>query len=84
MFELTLNVQVYVGCPSTREFIIVCLGSRGPGQIKIFPQNKNFPPWSYPDAAAAGAAADAASAATACIYYVIIGGALRAPLYLES
>ena len=26
------------------EFTKVCLGSRGPGQIKISPQNKNFPP----------------------------------------
>ena len=40
----------------------IARGSRGPGQIKISPQNKNFPPWSYPDAAAAGAAAAAASA----------------------
>ena len=42
--------------------------------------NRNLSPWSYPDAAAAGAAADAASAATVCIYYAIIGGALRAPV----
>ena len=52
------------------------LGSRGPRQIK------NMSPWSYPDAAAAGAAADAASAAASavCIYYVIILGALHAPV----
>ena len=73
-----MNVHLYFW-----EFTIVCLGSRGPGQIKISPPNKNFPPWSYPDAAAAGAAADAASAATVCIYHAIIGGALRAPLYLS-
>ena len=34
--------------------------------------------------AAAGAAASAASAAPACIYYVIIGAALRAPLYVHD
>ena len=35
--------------------------------------------------AAAGAAAGAAaSAAAVCIYYVIIGGALRAPLYVHD
>ena len=31
---------------------------------------------------AAGAAAGAAASATVCTYYVIIGGALRVPLYL--
>ena len=34
-------------------------------------------------AAAGAAAGPAASAAPACIYYVIIGGALRAPLYIH-
>ena len=48
-------------------------------------------PWIHGSAAgaaarpAAGAAAGTAtSAATACIYYVIIGGALRAPLYVHG
>ena len=48
-------------------------------------------PWIHGSAAgtaarpAAGAAAGAAaSAAAACIYYVIIGGALRAPLYVHD
>ena len=34
--------------------------------------------------AAAGAAAASAAASAACIYYVIIGGALRAPLYVHG
>ena len=48
-------------------------------------------PWIHGSAAgaaaraAAGAAAGAAaSAAAVCIYYVIIGGALRAPLYVHD
>ena len=47
-------------------------------------------PWIHGSAAGAaravaGAAAGAAaSAAPACIYYVIIGGALRAPLYVHD
>ena len=47
-------------------------------------------PWIHGSAAgaaarAAGAAAGAtASAATVCTYYVIIGGALRASLYLHD
>ena len=47
---------------------------------------KNISPWSYPDAAAAGAAAAAASAAASavCIYHVLIGGALRAPLWVHG
>ena len=41
------------------------LGSRWAWKIKISPPNKNFPPWSYPDAAAAGAAAAASAPASA-------------------
>ena len=48
-------------------------------------------PWIHGSAAgaaarpAAGAAAGAAaSAAPACIYYVVIGGALRAPLHVHD
>ena len=51
---------------------------------------KDMDPWIHGSAAgaaaraAAGAAAGAAaSAATVCTYYVIIGGALRALLYLQ-
>ena len=40
-------------------------------------------PWIHGSAAGAAAGA-AASAAPACIYYVIIGGALRAPLYVHD
>ena len=41
--------------------------------------------YSDTDAAAAGAAAGAVAAASAvCIYYVFIGGALRAPLYVHN
>ena len=43
----------------------LALGSTGPWKIKISPQNKNLPPWSYPDAAAAGAAAAASAPASA-------------------
>ena len=40
----------------------------GPWKIKISLQNKNLPPWSYPDAAAGAAAAtSAASAVLICI-----------------
>ena len=44
-------------------------------------------PWihgSAAGAAARAAAGAAASAATVCIYYVLKGGALRAPLYLHD
>ena len=47
-------------------------------------------PWIHRSAAgaaaraAAGAAADAAASATVWTYYVIIGGALRAPLYVHD
>ena len=41
--------------------------------------------YSDTDAAAAGAAAGAVAAASAvCIYYVFIGEALRAPLYVHN
>ena len=52
---------------------------------------QNMDPWIHGSAAgaaaraAAGAAAGAAaSAATVCTYYVIMSGALRAPLYLHD
>ena len=38
-------------------------------------------PWIHGSAAGAAAGA-AASAATVCTYYIIVGGALRTPLYL--
>ena len=48
-------------------------------------QNKNIPPWSYPDAVGAGAAAATSAAASAvCIYYVIIGGRKMPPHLKED
>ena len=74
MCAMCLNRWRY-GLKHCHKPILSCGRSGVGNKVGLGCQNKDIPPWSYPDAAAAGpAAATSAAASAICIHYVVIGG----------